>query len=120
MADAPKKRRKAERRGRFAEGVAVLYLRFKGYRIVATRYKTHAGEIDIIARRGDLAVFVEVKARRAAQVAVDAVTPSAMRRIRAASDVWLSRQADAHRLSQRYDIVACLPGRLPRHFPDAF
>lgn len=120
MADAPNKRRKAERRGHRAEWLAVLYLRLKGYRIVTTRYKTHAGEIDIIARRGDLAIFVEVKARHETQVAIDAVTPSAMRRIRAASDIWLSRQPDFHRLSQRYDIVACLPGHLPRHFPDAF
>ena len=120
MADAPKARRKAERRGHRAEWLAVLFLRLKGYRVVATRYKTHAGEIDIIARKGDLAIFVEVKARRETQVAIDAVTPSAMRRIRAASDVWLARQPDFNRLSQRYDIIACLPGRLPRHFPDAF
>ena len=120
MVDAPNKRRRAERRGHRAEWLAALYLRFKGYRIVATRYKTHAGEIDIIARKRDLAVFVEVKARRETQVAIDAVTPSAMRRIRAASDIWLSRQPDFARLSQRYDIVACLPGRLPQHFTDAF
>ncbi|WP_174802303.1 YraN family protein [Martelella limonii] len=120
MAEAGDSRRKAERRGRSAERIAILYLRFKFYRIMATRYKTHAGEVDIIARKGDLAVFIEVKARREAQVALDAVTPSAMRRIRAASDVWLSRQPDFARLSQRYDIIACLPGRLPRHFPDAF
>lgn len=120
MAKAPESRRRAERRGRHAERIAALFLRLKGYRIVAMRYKTHAGEIDIIARRGDLAVFIEVKARREAQLAVDAVTPSAMRRIRAASDIWLSRQPDFARLSQRYDIVACLPGRLPQHFTDAF
>ncbi|AJY47574.1 YraN family protein [Martelella endophytica] len=113
-------RRRAERRGRNAERIAALYLRLKGYRIITTRFRCHAGEIDIIAMRRDLAVFVEVKARADERVAIDAVTPSAMRRIRAASDVWLARQEDAHLLSQRYDIVACLPGRLPRHFIDAF
>ena len=114
------RRRKAERRGRRAESLAVLYLRLKGYRILAMRFKCHAGEIDIIARKGDLAIFVEVKARTSERVAIDAVTATAQRRIRAASDVWLSRQPDAHRLSQRYDILAFLPRRLPRHFPDAF
>ena len=53
-------------------------------------------------------------------ITVNAVAPAAQARIRAAGDAWLSRQPDAHRLSQRYDIVAVLPLRLPRHFPDAF
>ena len=115
-----KKRKKAERRGRASEYVAALYLFLKGYRIVAMRYRTRAGEVDIIARRGDLAVFVEVKARREEGLAVDAVGFAAQQRIRAASDIWLSRQTDSSRLSQRYDIVAVLPGRWPRHFRDAF
>lgn len=113
-------RQTAERRGRFGEIVATFWLALKGYRIVARRYRTHAGEIDIIATRKNLAVFVEVKARRREDLAVDAVGAQAQARIRAASDVWLSRQPDAARLSQRYDIVAVLPWRLPRHFPDAF
>ncbi|PWE56155.1 YraN family protein [Metarhizobium album] len=115
-----KKRKKAERRGRASEYVAALYLVLKGYRIVAMRYRTRAGEVDIIARRGDIAVFVEVKARREEGLAVDAVGFAAQQRIRAASDIWFSRQADAACLSQRYDIVAVLPGRWPRHFRDAF
>ncbi|CAN7162142.1 YraN family protein [Rhizobium sp. LjRoot30] len=115
-----KKRKKAERRGRTSEYIAAAYLLLKGYRIVALRYRTRAGEVDIIARRGDVAVFVEVKARREEGLAVDAVSFAAQQRIRAASDIWLSRQADAASLSQRYDIVAVLPGRWPRHFRDAF
>lgn len=115
-----KRRRKAERRGRTSEYIAAIYLLLKGYRIVALRYRTRAGEVDIVARRGDVAVFVEVKARREEGLAVDAVSFAAQQRIRAASDIWLSRQADAASLSQRYDIVAVLPGRWPRHFRDAF
>ncbi|NLS01980.1 YraN family protein [Rhizobium sp. P32RR-XVIII] len=113
-------RRKAKRRGHVSEYVAALVLMLKGYRIVAFRYRTKLGEIDIIARKRDLAVFVEVKARRDELRAVDAVSYAAQKRIRNASDLWLSRQPDYSRLSQRYDIVAVLPGRLPRHFPDAF
>ena len=115
-----KKRKRAERRGRTSEYIAALYLLLKGYRIVALRYRTKAGEVDIIARRGDIVVFVEVKARREEGLAVDAVNFSAQQRIRAASDIWLSRQPDAISLTQRYDIVAVLPGRWPRHFRDAF
>ncbi len=113
-------RLKAFRRGHVSEYLAALYLLAKGYRIRAIRYRTKLGEIDIIARRGDLVVCVEVKARRDVDGAVFAVTASAQRRIRAASEIWLSRQPDAHRLSLRYDIVAVLPWRLPKHFADAF
>ena len=113
-------RLRAFRRGHVSEYLAALYLFAKGYRIRAIRYRTKLGEIDIIARRGDLVVCVEVKARRDVDSAVFAVTGTAQHRIRAASDIWLSRQPDAHRLSLRYDIVAVLPWRLPKHFADAF
>ncbi|GAC1041369.1 YraN family protein [Rhizobium sp. No.120] len=114
------KRQKAWRRGHVAEYLAAAFLMLKGYRILAIRHRTKLGEIDIVARKGDLAVFVEVKSRRGAQEAIDAVSFSSQNRIRAASDLWLARQPDFARLSQRYDIIAMLPGRWPRHFPDAF
>lgn len=115
-----RKRQKAWRRGHIAEYLAAAFLMLKGYRILAIRHRTKLGEIDIVARKGDLAVFVEVKSRRGAQEAIDAVSFSSQNRIRAASDLWLARQPDFARLSQRYDIVAMLPGRWPQHFPDAF
>lgn len=114
------KRQKAWRRGHIAEYLAAAFLLCKGYRILAIRHRTKLGEIDIVARKGDLAVFVEVKSRRGAQEAIDAVSFSSQRRIRAASDLWLARQPDFALMSQRYDIVAMLPGRWPQHFPDAF
>ena len=114
------RRRRAVLRGHLAEYLAAGLLLLKGYRILAIRYRTRAEEIDLIGRKGDLAIFVEVKARVGEREAIDAVSATAQRRIRAASDIWLSRRADAARLSQRYDVVAVLPGRVPRHFPDAF
>ena len=114
------RRQKAERRGRFAEWIAAFWLMLKGYRILALRHRTPLGEIDIIARRGNLVAFIEVKARRDTALAFDAVSASAQTRIRAASELWLSRRKDAAGLSLRYDIIAVMPYRLPRHFPDAF
>jgi len=114
------KRRQAWRRGHYSEYLAALYLLCRGYRILALRHRTPLGEIDIIARKADLAIFVEVKARRAASQAVDAVSHVTQRRIRAASDLWLARHPDHATLSQRYDIIAIMPGRWPRHFQDAF
>ena len=114
------KRRKAERRGHAAEYWAALYLLVKGYRILAIRYRTRLGEIDLIARKKDLLVMIEVKARPSGAVAVDAVGFHSQQRIRAAADLWLSRRKDAGRLSLRFDIIAVSPRRLPRHFIDAF
>lgn len=114
------RRLEAGRRGYMAEWIAAIYLMFKGYRVKHLRYRTRAGEIDIIARKGNVAVFVEVKARSVEQAAVDAVGALTQSRIRAASDIWLARQRDAAQLSLRYDIIAILPGRWPRHFRDAF
>lgn len=103
-----------------SEWLAALYLLLHGYRILALRHKTRVGEIDIIARRGDLVVFVEVKARRDVASGVHAVSPAAHRRIRAAADLWLAGEPDRARLSQRFDIVVVAPRRWPQHFKDAF
>ncbi|MGG7519728.1 YraN family protein [Allorhizobium undicola] len=115
-----RRRRKAEKRGRMAEWLAVAFLLMRGYRILALRHKTRFGEVDIIARKGDLVALVEVKARASEQLALDAVSHESQRRIRAAGDAWLSRQKQAHLLSIRCDIIAVMPWRLPRHFENAF
>ncbi len=117
---APEKRKRAERRGRWSEWGAAMYLLARGYRILAMRYRVRAGEVDIIARRGEVIAFVEVKARRDLMAAIDAVTFTSQNRIRAAGDHWLARQPDAARLSRRYDIVAIVPWKWPRHIEGAF
>lgn len=118
MADA--RRRKAYHRGRIAEWLAALALILKGYRIVALRHRTRLGEIDIIARRGDLVAVIEVKARPTLVEAMEAVSASAQRRIENSADLWLARQRDFARLSVRFDIVAVLPRRWPVHVENAF
>lgn len=114
------KRRHAERRGHAAEYWAAFYLMLKGYRILALRYRTRLGEIDLIVRKKDVIAFVEVKARNSEAGAVDAVSYASQNRIRAAADIWLSRRRDGGLLSSRFDIVAVLPYRIPIHFIDAF
>ena len=59
-------RRRAERGGRRAEALAALWLRLKGWTILARRVRTPVGEVDLIARRGRTIAFVEVKARASA------------------------------------------------------
>lgn len=113
-------RRKANRRGHRGEFLAALALMLKGYRIVARRYRTKLGEIDLIARRGDLVLVVEVKARPTLLSAMEAIAYQSERRIEAAADLWLSRQPDYGRLSVRFDMVAVLPHRWPVHVENVF
>ncbi|MGB8817782.1 MAG: YraN family protein [Rhizobiaceae bacterium] len=118
MADG--KRIIAEKHGHRSELYAAWALRLKGWRIVERRFKTKTGEVDIIARRRDLIIMVEVKARATLIEAMDAVTPTAQRRIEAAGDIWLSRQRDFAKLSVRYDLVAVLPRQWPVHVERLF
>ncbi|MGB3830819.1 MAG: YraN family protein [Mesorhizobium sp.] len=120
MADAAARRRSSYRRGHRSEWLAALALTAKGYRILARRYRTKLGEIDLIARRGDLVLIVEVKARRTLVEAMEAIRRESERRIEGAADIWLSRQPDYGRLSVRFDMVAVLPWRWPVHVENVF
>src|ERR1700745_4476713 len=79
----------AFRRGLSAESRAALLLVAKAYRILARRWKTPFGEIDIVARRRGVLVFVEVKARASIDEAVEAVTERTKRRVIGAAELWL-------------------------------
>jgi len=113
-------RRKAYRRGHRGEWLAALALTMKGFRIVARRYRTPLGEIDLIARRGDLVLIVEVKARPTLIAAMESLARQSEHRIEGAADLWLSRQKDYGRLSVRFDMVAVLPWRWPVHVKNVF
>lgn len=118
MPDA--RRLKSYRYGHRAEWLAAMALRAKGYRIIARRYRTKLGEIDLIARRGDLVLIVEVKARATLAAAMDAIGRQSEKRIDGAADLWLARQPDYARLSIRFDMVAVLPWRWPVHVANVF
>ena len=120
MADAAARRRGSYRRGHRGEWLAALALTAGGYRVLARRYRTRLGEIDLIARRGDLVLIVEVKARRTLVEAMEAIRRESERRIEGAADIWLSRQPDYGRLSVRFDMVAVLPWRWPVHVENIF
>jgi putative endonuclease len=114
------KRRRAHRWGLSAETRAIWYLRLKAYRILARRFKVGGGEIDIIARKGRLLVFIEVKARTTLGDALEAVDGRSQRRIEAAASTWGQKYPYYERLDWRFDIIAIVPGRWPHHIIDAF
>jgi putative endonuclease len=92
----------------------------KGYRLLARRYKTPLGEIDLIAKRGRLIAFVEVKARSSHTEALESVGRMSERRIVDAADMWLAKHPDAAGLDLRYDMIVVAPWRWPKHLADAF
>lgn len=111
---------RAEARGRSAERWAALALRLKGYRLLARRFRSGPGEIDLIMRRGDVTAFIEVKTRRDAALALESVTPRQARRIAAAARVWMARDPRAALGVCRFDIVTVSPYQWPVHIPNAF
>ena len=113
-------RQVAFRTGISAESRAAAYLIAKGFRIVARRWKSRVGEIDIIARRRRLLVFVEVKARERLDDAAWSVTDRQRARIVAAAEAWLAVNPDPAIQDIRFDAMLVAPGRIPRHIPAAF
>jgi len=101
-----------------AETAAELWLRLKLYKILARRYRVKGGEIDIVARRGDVVAFVEVKARAEMEAALIAITPQKQRRLRIAAARWLVQNPWAVNCTLRADAVFVAPRRLPQHVED--
>ena len=119
MADARKLA--AEKRGRRSETWAALLLRHKGYRILGRRVRTHAGEIDLIARApSGLVCFIEVKARGDAGTAIESVGARQQSRIARAAALYVAGKPALRDKGMRFDIVTVSPRALPRHIRDAW
>lgn len=112
--------RAAHARGLRAERLAGLLLRLKGYRILARRMKTRAGEIDLVVRRGGVVAFVEVKARTDLDGAAEALLMRQRARLARAAELFLAARPALARLDMRFDLVLVAPRRFPRHLADAW
>jgi putative endonuclease len=113
-------RQAAFRVGISAESRAAAFLIAKGFRILARRWRSPLGEIDIVAKRRRLLVFVEVKARANLDEAAESVHMRQRRRIAAAAEIWLANHPDESIHDIRFDAILVAPGKLPRHIPAAF
>ncbi|WP_368039498.1 YraN family protein [Sphingomonas sp. ID1715] len=113
------KRKAAERRGRLGETAAALWLNLQGWSIVARRVRTHAGEVDLIARRGRTTLFVEVKTR-ATRAELDlAIDQHRLSRVAAAATMLAPRFARPGD-DLRVDVILLAPWSLPRHIRNAW
>ena len=113
-------RHAARRLGLRAERQAELLLRFKFYRILARNYRVRDGEIDLIARRGSVIAFVEVKARPHLMEGLESVSGRKQRRVSRAARSWLAANPWGSRLTLRGDGIFLVPRRLPTHVSNLF
>jgi putative endonuclease len=112
-------RRRAEKAGRVSETAAAWWLRLKGWRILARRVRTPAGEVDLVARRGNLIAFVEVKRRKTDAELDFAIDQYRLARVAAAAE-FLSPRYMQPGDDMRVDVILIAPGRALRHIENAW
>jgi putative endonuclease len=111
---------RAYRAGLLAESCTALLLRLKGYTIVARRYKTPVGEIDLVALKGRRLAFIEVKRRKTREEAAWTLPAKQRRRIVRAAQYWLAGHPDFAGHDIAFDVVLSAPWAWPRYIANAF
>jgi putative endonuclease len=76
------------------------------------------GEVDLIAKRGSVLAFVEVKQRPTTALCQQAVPPQSWQRIARTAQSWATKRGFTQDLDWRYDLIAVTPFSLPHHFKD--
>ena len=111
-----------EKAGRRAENLACLYLRLKGYRILERRFKVRQGEVDIIARKGNVIAMIEVKQRASEAAAENSVSFENQSRLMDAAEVYINRQRSLQNtdFELRYDFLYVIGRWKIRHITNAF
>jgi len=111
---SPQPRHPSERR-------AARWYRLRGYRILDTNCWLAGAELDVVARRGRVVVFCEVKSKRGAEFGdpLEMVDARKVARVRRAATAWLARHSELDGLDVRFDVLAERAGRL-QHVADAF
>jgi putative endonuclease len=107
-------------RGRRAELRAEILLRLKGYRILKRRFRSGQGEIDLIAKRGHVVAFVEVKYRANIDAAIESVSERQRRRVTGAASAFIAQHPKYAKLTSRFDIIVVTNALLPRHLLNAW
>jgi putative endonuclease len=110
--------------GDAGEGAAAEFLGARGYRIVARNHRCRRGEVDLIAEKGELLVFIEVRTRATGAFGgpEETVSASKQRRVVAAARDFLARRRGPER-GVRFDVVAVVDGPSGptlQHFENAF
>ena len=112
-------RRAAEAAGRRGERIAGSWLRLNCWRILDRRVRTPAGEVDLVARRGNLVAFVEVKSRATDAELDVAIDRRRLARVAAAAEYLMPRYAGPGD-DIRVDVLLLTKGKMPRHIENAW
>jgi len=98
-------------KGRKAEDAAARYLQHHGYELLDRNARGGRGELDIVARQGDILAFVEVKAHKQRDASLEAVHANKCERLRSAALAWLSRHSKYAILQCRFDLIILTPSQ---------
>jgi putative endonuclease len=113
-------RQSAERYGRRAEEFCARALEAEGFEVLARRRRTAAGEIDLVVRRGDLTVIVEVKARGRAAEAAESLSARQRARLLAAAEALMAEEPGWFGAELRFDVMVVGRDGTLRRIADAF
>ena len=108
------------KKGIWAERLACFCLILKGYFILATRYKTNVGEIDIVARRGRTIIFCEVKYRSDHDQGLFAISLKSQQRITRAATLFLQQKKVYTTMAVRFDALILSPPFSLKHVRNAW
>lgn len=106
--------------GLFAEKLAIIILIFKGYKILAHRYKNYLGEIDIIAKKSKMVIFIEVKARNSFYQIEEVLSNNQIERIKNSAQHFINKNAQFDNYGFRYDLIAFNKFFIAKHFKGFF
>lgn len=112
-------RKRRYRSGHTAEYLAAAFLMARGHRVLARRYKTGSGEIDLITLKAGRIGFVEVKRRPTLAECEASITPKLRQRVRRAADMWLAKHPIYQQSPCGFDLVFVRPWRVPVLMRDA-
>ena len=114
----PKIKKKTHQFGILAEKITLWFLRCKCYQILAWRYKTYFGEIDLIAKRGNTVIFIEVKARKSSESIETILRPKQVERIKKSAEFFIAKNPKFHNCSFRFDFIQINKFLIPKHHKD--
>ena len=97
------------KKGQQGEDRAARYLQHRGYQILARNVRLGRGELDIVARCGELLVFVEVKSHKTQEASLLAMHEDKCLRLQSAAECWLSRHPDDQHRQCRFDLIMLSP-----------
>lgn len=91
--------------GIMAEKIVMIFLRLKGYQILAWRFKSVFGEVDIIAKKKQIVVAIEVKARSKKALVEEILRPKQIARIKKSAELFYLRNERFHNCDLRFDFI---------------